>query len=87
MNWGAVLPYVVSGAAVSWPVFIAGLITSNRRIRRHVNDVTGQQTAAIEEITRKQTEQIKSGQLRPGRPDGGPGQYHGHDDGAGEPRR
>jgi hypothetical protein len=66
----------MSGALVSWPVFIAGILLN----RRHVSRVTEAQTEKIAELTDAQTEQLRDpGARRPGRHQPGPGGYHGHE--------
>lgn len=55
MNWTLIFQYVISGAVVSWPVFIAGQVIGHRKATRHVEQVTGQQTADVRQITDDQT--------------------------------
>lgn len=74
MNWAAVLQYAVSGAIVSWPVFVAGLVVSHRKTRQHVDRVTAVQTEKFETLTAEQTWQLEHAD-RGGR---AAGRYHGH---------
>lgn len=71
LNWSLIVQYAISGAIVSWPVFIAGLWIGHRKARQHVDRVTRQQTFDVKKITDAQTQNLLKG-LRP--------PYHEHDD-------
>lgn len=75
LNWSAIVQYAISGALVSWPVFLAGLWIGHRKVRQHVDRVTEQQTDSIasgmRKITDEQTQSLLKG-LRP--------PYQDHDD-------
>lgn len=70
LDWTEITQTVIAGAAVSWPVFAAGIWISHRRIREHVDDVTGDQTGQLKKITDQQTG-ILLHRLGP--------EYHGHE--------
>ena len=55
LDWSAITGYAISGAIVSWPVFIIGLVIGHRKARQHVDQVTEQQTSAVRKITENQT--------------------------------
>lgn len=75
MNWDAILQYAISGALVSWPVFIGGLWAAHVRTKQHIDRATQEQTEQIAEMTREQTGELERRRSRqPGRT------YHGHGD-------
>lgn len=86
MTWHDVLMYALSGAIVSWPVFLAGQFVSHRKIRAHVDRVTAYQTEQIAQFTDQQTRQLEAGKLPADLPADGVGgrgeqaaeRYHGH---------
>lgn len=55
LDWSTIVQYTISGAIVSWPVFIAGLWFSHRNTQQHVDQVTEQQTHDVRKITDTQT--------------------------------
>jgi hypothetical protein len=83
VNWAAVWQYAVSGALVSWPVFLAGLWASHRKTREHVDQAVGsaveQQNAWIRELTDAQTSELER-RARQDRHQQGPEPYHRHGD-------
>lgn len=58
MHWSSVLGYAISGAIVSWPVFIAGQVLSHRKLRAHIDTKTRQQTGQLVNLTDQQTETL-----------------------------
>jgi len=55
LDWTLIVQYAISGAIVSWPVFIAGLWIGHRKSRRHIETVADRQTHAVRKITDDQT--------------------------------
>lgn len=74
MNWSLVVGYAVSGALVSWPVFIAGLIWNAREGKRHTEARLTEQTADIkdfaEDLTKAQTAELRRRRISLGRGQG-----------------
>ena len=58
MSWDQVWELTLSGALVSWPVFIAGLFVSHRKLTRHVDKKLSQQTGQLVNVTDQQTETL-----------------------------
>lgn len=58
MSWGDIWGYALSGAIVSWPVFIAGQVISHRKLRQHVDNKLAQQTGQLVNVTDQQTETL-----------------------------
>ena len=74
MNWNLIIGYAVSGAIVSWPVFIVGLIWNAREGKRHTEARLTEQTTDIkdfaEDLTKAQTEELRHRRMPPGRGQG-----------------
>jgi hypothetical protein len=60
LDWSAIVEYAVSGAIVSWPVFVIGLVASHRRAVRRLDQVTSRQTGELRQITDDQTGELLS---------------------------
>jgi len=76
LDWSAIVGYAISGAIVSWPVFIAGLVIGHRKAARHVENVTGRQTDDIRKMTEEQTRTLQASPSAA---------YHQRDDSPGAP--
>ena len=63
MNWTLILGYAISGAIVSWPVFITGLVWNAREGKKHTEQQLAEHSADIkdfaEDLTRAQTQELK----------------------------
>jgi hypothetical protein len=55
---------VLAEFLASLPVFIFGLVVSHRKLARHINRVTSEQTGDIRAITDEQTTELEQGRGR-----------------------